>query len=101
LGLCLWPLADGRILRPSTTPTMSAPLPSPTAEALRDVLLDTRRVELELAEGLTEAQMLGARQHFVEPPIWEIGDVGWFQEYWILRQLDAVPSLLPGSIGID
>ena len=75
-------------------------LPAPTAESLRDLLLDTRKVELELAEGLSEAQLLGARQHFVEPPIWEIGHVGWFQEYWILRNLDGVASLLPGSDGI-
>src|SRR5262249_35937530 len=77
-----------------------SPLPPPTAESLRDLLLDARRVELELAEGLSEAQMLGTRQHFVEPPIWEIGHVGWFQEYWVLRHLDGVPSLLPGSDGI-
>src|SRR5262252_3731756 len=77
-----------------------SPLPYPTATSLRDLLLDARRVELELAEGLSEAQMLGTRQHFVEPPIWEIGHVGWFQEYWILRHLDGVPSLLPGSDGI-
>src|ERR1044071_3315537 len=31
--------------------------------------------------------MLGERAHFVELPIWEMGHVGWFQEYWILRHL--------------
>src|SRR5499426_2030740 len=77
-----------------------SPLPSPTAASLRGLLLDARRVELELADWLSEAQMLGTRQHFVEPPIWEIGHVGWFQEYWILRHLDGAPSLLPGSDGI-
>ncbi|HWM77142.1 MAG TPA: SUMF1/EgtB/PvdO family nonheme iron enzyme, partial [Methylomirabilota bacterium] len=64
------------------------------------MILDARRVELELAEGLTDDQMLGAKQHFVEPPIWEIGHVGWFQEYWILRHLDGARTLLPGSDGI-
>src|SRR5215510_9528908 len=64
-------------------------LPSRTAESLRSMLLDARRVELELVQGLSDAQMLRTRLHFVEPPICEIGHVGWFQEYWILRHLDG------------
>ena len=71
-----------------------------TADTLLAALLDARRVELELLDGLSDTQMLGARQHFVEPPIWEMGHVGWFQEYWLLRQLDGKPPLLPGSDGI-
>jgi len=42
-----------------------------TSEALLDPLLDARRVELALLDDLTDAQMLGARGHFLEPPIWE------------------------------
>jgi iron(II)-dependent oxidoreductase len=71
-----------------------------TTDALLDALLDARRVELALFEGLSDAQMLGPRAHFVEPPIWELGHVGWFQEYWVLRHLDAATTLLPGSDGI-
>ena len=67
------------------------------ADALIDALVDARSVELSLVNGLTDAELLGPRGHFVEPPIWEIGHVGWFQEYWILRRLDGVKSLLPGS----
>lgn len=73
---------------------------SPAAEALVDMLLDARGVELELSDGLTDAQMLGVKRHFVEPPIWELGHVGWFQEYWILRHHDGAPTLLAGSDGI-
>jgi iron(II)-dependent oxidoreductase len=69
-------------------------------EPLLDALLDARGVELQLLDGLSPSQMLGERQHFVEPPIWEMGHVGWFQEYWILRRHDGAPSLLPGSDGI-
>jgi iron(II)-dependent oxidoreductase len=71
-----------------------------TADALLHALLDARGVELELLDGLTDPQMLGTRRHFVEPPIWEMGHVGWFQEFWILRHLDGDPPLLPGSDGI-
>src|ERR671931_80644 len=67
------------------------------ADALIDALVDARSVELSLVNGLTDAELLGPRGHFIEPPIWEIGHVGWFQEYWILRRLDGVKSLLPGS----
>ena len=66
-----------------------------SADQLVEALLDARRVELELLDGLSDAQMLGTRQHFVEPPIWEMGHVGWFQEYWLLRHLDGVAPLLP------
>ena len=47
-----------------------------TSEALLDPLLDARGVELALLVDLTDAQMLGARAHFLEPPIWEMGHVG-------------------------
>jgi iron(II)-dependent oxidoreductase len=70
---------------------------SPTAAALADALLDARRVELELLDGLTDDQMLGTPGHFLEPPIWEMGHVGWFQEYWIGRHLDGAGPLRPGS----
>jgi iron(II)-dependent oxidoreductase len=72
----------------------------PAAEALVAALLDARRTELELIEGLDERQMLGTRAHFIEPPIWELGHVGWFQEYWIHRHLDGRPELRPGADGI-
>jgi iron(II)-dependent oxidoreductase len=75
---------------------ITAPLAS-TSEALVDALLDARRVELGLLEALTDAQMLGVRGHFLEPPIWEMGHVGWFQEYWLLRRLDGAAPLLRGS----
>jgi iron(II)-dependent oxidoreductase len=71
-----------------------------TAKELFDTLVDARKVELELLEGIPDAQMLGKKAHFLEPPIWEFGHVGWFQEYWLLRHLDRSDTLLPGSDGI-
>jgi ergothioneine biosynthesis protein EgtB len=71
-----------------------------TSEALLDPLLDARRVELALLDDLSDAQMLGARAHFLEPPIWEMGHVGWFQEYWLLRRLGGADTILPGADAI-
>ncbi len=70
------------------------------SDTLTTALTDSRTVELELLDGLTDAEMLGPRDHFIEPPLWEMGHVGWFQEYWLLRHLDRAPSLLPGSDAI-
>ncbi len=67
---------------------------------LLSALLDARTVELSMFEGLTEAQLRGAAGHFLEPPIWEMGHVGWFQELWILRHLDGGRPVRPDADGL-
>ncbi|MBI2930011.1 MAG: ergothioneine biosynthesis protein EgtB [Planctomycetes bacterium] len=67
---------------------------------LIEALLDARRVELALLEGVADDQLMGRKAHFLEPPIWEMGHVGWFQELWILRHLDHADTSLSGSDGI-
>ena len=64
---------------------------------LAAALVDARRVELDLIASVPDARLLGERGYFLEPPIWEIGHVGWFQEYWVLRHLDGARTLLRGS----
>ena len=66
---------------------------TPQAQELVRRLLDTRRQEVEALSGLTDEQMFGSPMKEVEPPIWEMGHVGWFQEYWVLRNLDQHPSI--------
>src|SRR5881409_1809846 len=72
----------------------------PSTEDLLAALTDARGVELEIFQGIADSQLLGRQGHFLEPPIWEVGHVGWFQEYWLLRHLDRAETLLPGSDGI-
>jgi iron(II)-dependent oxidoreductase len=71
-----------------------------TSDALIDDLRDARRIELALFADLTDEQLLGPKQRFVEPPLWEVGHVGWFQEYWILRHLHGASPLLEAGDSI-
>lgn len=66
---------------------------STRAAELADQLVDARKRELELIADLTDAQLLGPQLRIIEPPIWELGHVGWFQERWILRNLDNAAPL--------
>lgn len=70
--------------------------PTPPASELAAMLRDSRARTLEFAHQLTGGQLLGPRRAEVNPPLWEIGHVGWFQERWCLRWNGghAGPSLL-------
>ncbi len=50
-------------------------------------MLDAARARtLGLVAGLGDEQWLGPKLDIVNPPLWEIGHLGWFQEYWCLRR---------------
>ena len=54
----------------------------------------TRRV----ADDLGGATEFGPQLAIVNPPRWEIGPVGWYQEFWCLRKADAgAASILPNA----
>ena len=55
------------------------------ASTLRAMLQDARARTLALSRDLNGERLLGPRLSIVNPPLWEIGHVGWFQEYWCLR----------------
>ena len=48
----------------------------------------------ELVADLDERQLIGPRLATVNPPLWEIGHVCWFQEFWLLRHLRRQKPLL-------
>ena len=53
-----------------------------------------------MTAGLDGARLLGPKLAIVNPPLWEIGHVGWFQERWCLRSRDdgsLGESMLPGA----
>jgi iron(II)-dependent oxidoreductase len=69
--------------------------PPTPAGSLADRLVEARAVTLDLVADLTDEQLLGPMLRIVNPPLWEIGHVAWFQERWALRHLRGLPSSRP------
>jgi iron(II)-dependent oxidoreductase len=56
-----------------------------TTAELAKILIDARARTLALVSDLTDEQLMGPRLPIVNPLLWEIGHVAWFQEKWVLR----------------
>ncbi len=67
------------------------------AHGVRAHLEAARRRVLALSGDLEGERLLGARLAIVNPVLWELGHVAWFQEHWCLRwRPDGAPA--PSSI---
>src|SRR5437588_8957762 len=64
----------------------------PLIEELQAARAHTRRV----ADDLCGAREFGPQLAIVNPPRWELGHVGWFQEFWCLRRAGR-ESILPNA----
>ncbi len=65
----------------------------------RDLLASRARATRVTAD-LDGERLLGPKLAIVNPPLWEIGHVGWFQERWCLRLRPSgalADSILPGA----
>jgi iron(II)-dependent oxidoreductase len=62
-------------------------LSSITAGDLIAIMRAFRARTHDLVADLDAEQLIGPRLAIVNPPLWEIGHVAWFAEYWILRHL--------------
>jgi iron(II)-dependent oxidoreductase len=63
-------------------------------------LLDARARALRVTGDLEGERLLGPKLKIVNPPLWEIGHVSWFQERWCLRWRpdgSLGDSILPGA----
>ena len=67
--------------------------PPPSIDSLIRQVRETRRRTLELVADLSDEQLLGPQLDIVNPLLWEIGHVAWFQERWVLRLLAGRPPL--------
>jgi len=52
---------------------------------LEEWIRDARQRTLALVDDLSDGQWIGPRLETVNPLLWELGHVGWFQEHWVLR----------------
>ena len=70
--------------------------PHPAPAALRDALSQSQLLTRELTRGIEDAPV--PLIALINPPLWELGHVAWFQEFWLHRcgSFDA-PSLLPDA----
>ncbi len=76
------------------------PQAQPDAEALIAWHHDARARTRALVAGLDDAQLMGPRLAIVNPLRWEVGHVGWFQEYWALRHARGEPALRADADGL-
>ncbi|HKW98710.1 MAG TPA: selenoneine synthase SenA [Bryobacteraceae bacterium] len=61
------------------------------------MLCDARKRTLALVSDLTSAQMSVPCMDIINPPVWEIGHVAWFQERWALRHLRGLDAIRAGG----
>ena len=66
---------------------------APTTEELRTWVLDARRRSMDLVVDLDDDQIACPQLPTINPLIWEIGHVAWFQEKWVLRHVGGVEPL--------
>lgn len=60
---------------------------------LARMMREFRARTLALVTDLDDRQMIGPQLAIVNPPLWEIGHVAWFQEFWVLRHLNQQKPL--------
>ncbi len=71
---------------------MTKRIPSAELAAMVD---DARATTLTFVDGMDGELLMGPRLATVNPLLWEIGHVAWFQEHFILKRLDGRPPLRP------
>ena len=73
---------------------MTARQTPPSTDQVLESIIEARERTLELVADLSDDQLMGPRLSIVNPLRWEIGHVGWFQEFWCLRHLHGEPPIL-------
>src|SRR5919109_1605369 len=61
---------------------------------LIEAMREFRARTIDLVTDLDDRQMIGPRLSTVNPPLWEVGHVAWFQEFWVLRHLRKYKPLI-------
>ena len=61
----------------------------PNSAELADWVCDARDRTLELVADLSDDQLIGPKLVCVNPLLWEIGHMAWFQGKWLLRAING------------
>jgi gamma-glutamyl hercynylcysteine S-oxide synthase len=64
-------------------------------EQLVDALRSVRACTLSIFDQLSVDQLKVPYLAIINPPLWELGHLAWFQEYWCLRQAEFSPDYAP------
>src|SRR5260370_13784474 len=70
---------------------------APTPAVIAGWVQDARRRTRELIADLDDEQLLVPQLPILNPLLWEVGHVGWFQERWALRHANGLPPLRPDA----
>src|SRR5262245_15932960 len=62
--------------------------------------IDARSRTLDLARDLSDDQLRVPLLPTINPFLWEIGHVAYFQEYWALRHAAKMPPMLDAADGL-
>lgn len=65
-----------------------------SAHDLIMMMEDARQRTLELTRDLTDEQLWGPMLDIVNPPLWELGHIGFFHDYFTLHLLEERPDYL-------
>lgn len=77
-----------------TSQRFAYPLAQLDGVELAQIMRQFRARTLALVADLSDEQLIGPRLAIVNPPLWEIGHVAWFTEFWVLRHLRGEKPLL-------
>ena len=72
----------------------------PTPDQLAAWVGDARRRTLDLVADLRDEQLVGPMLDTVNPLLWEVGHLAWFQERFVLRQACGEPPIRPDADAI-
>src|SRR5215813_5186230 len=64
-----------------------------SVEDLQDLIVDARTHTFDLVRDLSDEQFHVPLLRTINPFLWEIGHVAYFQEYWVLRHAAGQPPL--------
>ena len=79
-------------------PDFSLYRPHPAAARLRAWLAEAHKLTGVLTQFIESASPAVPMLEIVNPPLWELGHIAWFQEFWLHRGGDfAAPSMLRGA----